>query len=140
MCFDIAERGVFHAGPVQPGFQQRFCRDRCFTLTQKMGAGTQKALHVPGAAFIQIAPQPVRLFKGKCRMRYQSGIRPGISRQHREKNVFVPRQSRDLLQSVGPVGGAAEQPQDDETGSAKRLFEIEIDRVIMAQRHEVGEA
>ena len=73
-------------------------------------------------------------------MRHQSGVRSGIARQHGEKNVFLPRERRDLFQPIGPVGGAAEQPQDDETGGAKRLFEIEIDRVIMAQRHEVGEA
>ena len=63
-----------------------------------------------------------------------------VTGQHRERDAVFTGHRFDLIETVGPVGRAAEQTQHDELRAGQGLFDIEINRQIVLELQQIGEA
>ena len=63
-----------------------------------------------------------------------------IARKHGERNAVLAAGGCDLFHSVGPVAAAPQQSHNDELGAGNDVLDIDIDRHVMAEAHDVSEA
>jgi hypothetical protein len=66
-------------------------------------------------------------------------IGPPVPGQDGKRDGPFPRQRLDLLQSIGPVRHAADQPDQDPLRSAQRLLDIGIDRKRVLEGRQIGQ-
>ncbi len=74
------------------------------------------------------------------RERGQLRIRLVVARQQRQRDPILARQRRQALDPVGPISPPTEQPHYDEPRLRQHLLDIEIDRVVVAELEQAGEA
>ena len=68
------------------------------------------------------------------------GIRPVVARQQGQLYAAFARQRRQAIDAVRPIAAPAEDPRDDQLGMTSHLVDVEIDRIVVAEPQEVGEA
>ena len=87
-----------------------------------------------------IAPQPLAGFGRQGGAACQLDIRLVIAREERQSDVLVAAQLRQTLDAIRPVALTAEGADDDQARTGDRGVQPIIDRQIVAEIHEVGEA
>jgi len=71
--------------------------------------------------------------------RRKLGIGSLVAGQESERDAALARQPRQAVDAVGPVAAPAEDASDDELRGRCHPLDMEIDRVVVAEPHEVGE-
>ena len=64
----------------------------------------------------------------------------GIARKESHGNPASLRLGTKLLHTIGPVGAAAEEPDDDEPRAGDRAGDVLVDRERMAEAEVIGNA
>ncbi len=126
--------------PIETGAQQR----RRFTprrraAADQIGGVAQAMLGIAGAAFGEIAPQALRRLVRHGARRRELRIRPLIARQQGERDAALAAQRRQPIDAIAPIAASAEDPRDDQASMGNHPLDIEIDRIVVAKPHEVGE-
>ena len=134
--FEIA---AIPSWPVEAGAQQRpRLPPFAFRAEQRRGE-PEEVQGVVDAAVDAVLPQPVPGLPRNGRIARQLRIRLIVAGEEGNRNIPLPARRRHLLDTIGPVAAAAEQPNDDETGPGESVLDVEVHRHVVAEMKEAGE-
>ena len=100
----------------------------------------QQVGHVVGPALDEVAPEPIPVVRGDGGQAAQLLVGLVVAGQGGEGHAGRRQPDRELLQPVGPVALAAEDPRDDQPRPRGGLVEVEVRRHRMLEVQQRGEA
>ena len=128
-------RAVARGGRIGSGARDRRGLLPAGGAAEQVGGVAQAVQRIVGAALRQVAPEAPAGFGVEAGEGVELRVRPVVSRQqrHRRFQRFQP------LDAVGPVAAPAEQPHHHQTGAGEHALDMQVDREVVAERHDVGE-
>ena len=134
------EVGAIETRPVEARAQQRRRLGPGRVVTDQAGGEGKQVTVVLGPAVDAVLPQPVRALGRHGAEPDELGVRLVVARHHGERDAAPPAALDNLLDTIGPIADAPQQPHQDELGPRDDFVHVEVDREVVAQVHEVGEA
>src|ERR1700740_3019124 len=95
---------------------------------------------MPGAAFDEIAPEPLRFFGRECAAARQLGILLVVAGEQRELDAARAGDLDQPLDAVIPIAASAENARDDQFRVAPDILYIEIYRIVVTELEQAREA
>ncbi len=125
---------------MQPGADQRFgFQPLGVGVADQAGGETQEMPRVLRPAVDEVLPQAMAGLGCQRREFGKFGVGLVVARQERDLGAGVAAGARDLVDAVRPVAAPAQKPHHDKLGLGDDRLDVEIDRHVVAELHQVGE-
>ena len=102
---------------------------------EQVGRVAQAVQRIVGAALGQVAPEAAAGVRIEAGPGVKLRVGPVVARQQRHRRL----QRAQPFDAVGPVAAPAEQAHHDQTGAGEHAPDMEVDRHVVAERHDAGE-
>ena len=140
MLGHVLERGLRPPRPIEAGMEKRGRLVPRLVKTDELSRVGEKVARVLGPALERVAPQATAGRGLERREARELGIRLVVARKQGERYPALAREGREPLDAIGPISDATQKANDDEPRVPYHALDIEIDREIVGELLEIGEA
>ena len=130
--------GCIHAGPVDSGPQQRTRWRRGLGPVDDVARSVKEAERIVRPASVKISSKRAACVGIKSRKIVQLRVGTGVARKEGHRNPAGLCLGAKLLHAIGPVGAAAEEPDDNKPRAGNRVGDVLVDRERMAEAEVIG--